>query len=93
MEIRDGNSSASPLLKKLCYRFEDKPRVVSNGTSMFIRFHSDGIKHYRGFRAAYTMALRNTEGNAVAWPSPSHILVTILVPEDNIYMNWTDFAK
>ena len=66
VEIRDGDSSASPLLKKLCGTRKSPFRVISNGPSLFVRFRSDRSESDKGFRAVY-FAAWNTEGNVVVW--------------------------
>ena len=65
VEIRDGNSSTSPLLKKLCGDDKDGYRIVFKGPSMFIHFHADSSFHLKGFLAVYMAANRKTEGTIV----------------------------
>ena len=62
VEVRNGDSPTSPLVKKVCGTRNSPLRVISNGPSMFVRFRSDGSVNYKGFRAVYTVA-RNAEGN------------------------------
>ena len=62
-----GNHQQVPsLLRKMCGEW--KPvnlfvkRLVSDGYSMFIHFHSSRRHHRKGFRAVYNSLIRKTEG-------------------------------
>ena len=64
MEIRDGDSSTSPLLGELCGSMNWPLRFISNGPSMFVRLRSDGSGSYKAFRAVY-IAVYDTEGTVI----------------------------
>lgn len=52
LQVRDGGSADSPLIRRACGR--DLPSaVVSTSHQLYILFHSDYSVAYRGFRAVY----------------------------------------
>lgn len=52
LEIRDGDQGYSPLIGKYCGD-NFPPVITSSGTSLWLRFVSDGTIEYNGFRAVY----------------------------------------
>ena len=62
IEIRNGNSPTSHLLKKLCGSKITSAKIVT-GPSAFIRFRSDNTVNRKGFRAAYHVGT-NIQGTA-----------------------------
>ena len=53
MEIRDGPTIASPVLKRSCGS-QKKIQSVSSGNTMLLHLHTDGSNHYRGFFAIHS---------------------------------------
>ncbi|KAL9987887.1 hypothetical protein ACROYT_G002265 [Oculina patagonica] len=52
LEIFDGNSTASPLIKRACGR-QSPPRMFSSGRFLFVKFSTDSSVTLRGFSATY----------------------------------------
>lgn len=52
VEVRDGDNSDSPLIKRLCGNERPAP-IRSTGSSLHVLFHSDGSKNFDGFHAAF----------------------------------------
>ncbi|KAL9987888.1 hypothetical protein ACROYT_G002266 [Oculina patagonica] len=52
LEIFDGNSTASPLIKRACGR-QSPPRMFSSGRFLFVKFSTDSSVTLRGFNATY----------------------------------------
>jgi len=52
LEIRDGDQGYSPLKNKFCGS-DFPPVIISSGSSLWLRFVSDGTIEYSGFKAVY----------------------------------------
>ncbi|GFS05510.1 Tolloid-like protein 1, partial [Elysia marginata] len=52
VQVRDGSSSSSSLIGRLCGSYTPRPMVAS-GSAMYLEFYTDGSVTYRGFSASY----------------------------------------
>nr|XP_045013443.1 inactive serine protease PAMR1 isoform X1 [Jaculus jaculus] len=52
VEIRDGDNSDSPIIKRFCGNERPAP-IRSTGSSLHVLFHSDGSKNFDGFHAIF----------------------------------------
>ncbi|XP_073900600.1 inactive serine protease PAMR1 isoform X1 [Castor canadensis] len=52
VEIRDGDNSDSPIIKRFCGNERPAP-IRSTGSSLHVLFHSDGSKNFDGFHAVF----------------------------------------
>ena len=52
VEVRDGDSSDSQIIKRFCGNERPAP-IRSTGSSLHILFHSDGSKNFDGFHAIF----------------------------------------
>ncbi|GFS02438.1 Tolloid-like protein 1, partial [Elysia marginata] len=50
--VRDGSSSSSSLIGRLCGSYTPRP-IVASGSAMYLEFYTDGSVTYRGFSASY----------------------------------------
>ncbi|KAK6983650.1 neuropilin and tolloid-like protein 2, partial [Biomphalaria glabrata] len=53
LEIRDGPFAYSPLIGRYC-SLEFPPLVTSTGRYLWLRFKSDDVLQYTGFKAVYS---------------------------------------
>ncbi|KAH9488058.1 Neuropilin and tolloid-like protein 2 [Bulinus truncatus] len=63
LEIRDGPFAYSPLIGRYC-GFQFPPLVTSTGRHLWLRFRSDDLLQYGGFRAVYSYQKDNTQNDA-----------------------------
>ncbi|XP_067869413.1 cubilin isoform X2 [Heterodontus francisci] len=55
LELRDGATSSAPLIGNFCGSTKP-PRQKSTGSVMYVRFQTDAISSYAGFKAKYSIA-------------------------------------
>ncbi|XP_055892124.1 neuropilin and tolloid-like protein 2 isoform X2 [Biomphalaria glabrata] len=63
LEIRDGPFAYSPLIGRYC-SLEFPPLVTSTGRYLWLRFKSDDVLQYTGFKAVYSYHKDNTQNDA-----------------------------
>ena len=64
-QIRDGGLSTSPLIRRLCGTIVPQP-ITSTGSSLWLKFVSDGSVQNHGFRATYETTNGGTGGTDTA---------------------------
>ena len=52
-QIRNGADETSPLQGRYCNPYNQPTMITSEGSTMWIRFHSDDSDNGKGFSAAY----------------------------------------
>ena len=84
VEIRDGPSSASPLMGKWCGSGCEPPQVATTGNAAYVKFRTDGSVVYAGFKMKYEGGCRCVYERC---PSQSTLLPSWNLPPSLVMAN------
>ncbi|XP_059156606.1 uncharacterized protein LOC131941379 [Physella acuta] len=71
LEVRDGPFAYSPLINRYCDA-SFPPMITSSGRHLWLRFKTDGILQYGGFKAVYTYHKENAQNDGTAMTKGLH---------------------